>query len=410
MATRSSALGFGALLVIAGAVLWWGISQSQPPSAPPAVAPIQENRALLENESNTIEVVQKMGDGVVYVSTHTNPAPRGQVPEGFELFAPFFEMPAPREGTGSGFVIDANGYILTNNHVVDGADQITVKFHNDPKEYSAKVVGTARALDIALIKVQAPRERLKPMVLGDSDSVKVGQKAIAMGNPFGLEFTVTEGIVSAVRSNQGAVETLVPTVIQTDAAINPGNSGGPLINSRGEVIGINTSIASSSGQSSGVGFAIPINLAKQYLPDLKAGKNLSGSEVRRSLPLSPEVASRPRIGVEIADLAAYPASVRARYNLPSAGVMITGVQQGSPAARVGLKGASKTVVFSVPGGQEAELGIDGDIVLEADGQKIISARQLADIISSKKSGQAVNLKILRDGRQLSIRVVPQVLR
>lgn len=136
----------------------------------------------------------------------------------------------PQRGTGSGFVIDKEGYIFTNYHVVEGADRITVKFHNDPKEYQARLVGAAPPLDVALLKVDAPKERLVPLVLGDSDQIRVGQKAIAMGNPFGLEFTVTQGIVSAIRENPGAIgdeSGLVPQVIQTDAAINPGNSGGP---------------------------------------------------------------------------------------------------------------------------------------------------------------------------------------
>jgi len=400
-------------------VAWWNLSTGQPSAQtqglPQVQAPTQQtqafnqNQALLENERNTVDVVSRTGEGVVYVSVRS--APQGG--------ADFFGFQAqPQEGTGSGFVLDQTGLILTNNHVIQGADQITIKFHNDPKSYTAKVVGTAEALDIALIKVQAPREKLVPMKLADSDQVRVGQKAIAVGNPFGLEFTVTEGIVSAIRRNPGAVgdaNGLVPSVIQTDAAINPGNSGGPLLNSRGEVIGINTAIFSTSGsfggqpQSAGIGFSIPINLVKQYLPDLKAGKKLSANDIARS---------RPRLGVTLYPaLGSYPDNIRQQYRLPENGLMVQQVDKGGPAEKAGLKPATRTTPVADSFGRQmvdqagkpVVLGINGDVIQGADGVTINEINDLRGILLNKKPGEAVTLKVWREGKTLEIKVVAQII-
>jgi S1-C subfamily serine protease len=316
----------------------------------------------------------------------------------------------PQEGTGSGFVIDAEGFALTNFHVVQGAEIITVRFHNDPKSYPARIVGTAEPLDMALIKIQAPKDKLKPMPLGNSDAVRVGQKAVAMGNPFGLEFTVTEGIVSAIRKNPGAVGDeagSVPSVIQTDASINPGNSGGPLVNSRGEVIGINTAIYSnlkgfaSEGQSAGIGFAVPINLVKQYLPDLKAGKQISSTDIARS---------RPRLGISSYPLSAYPASLRERYRLPDTGVMIQTVERGSPAAKAGLRAPAKSVSVPTQSGSNADIGIDGDIILEVEGVAISDVGDMRATIHSLPPGKPLTLTVWRGGKTVQLKVTPQVIK
>ncbi len=414
MSMRNSVV-LGLLLMVGGGVLWFNLSKSQSPlptsSEPQVQAQAQsfdQSRAFLENERNTIEVVQRTGDGVVFVAVRATP----QASRDFGFFAPFLQ-PQPQEGSGSGFVLDQDGLILTNYHVIEGADQITVRFHNDPKSYPARVVGRAEPLDMALIRVQAPREKLKPMRLADSDQVRVGQKAIAMGNPFGLEFTVTEGIVSAIRRNpnDGSASgkgAFVPTVIQTDAAINPGNSGGPLLNSRGEVIGINTFIYSSAGafgaaQSAGIGFAIPINLAKQYLNDLKAGKDITAEEIVRS---------RPRLGVTLSALSMgeYPENIRRQNRLPDTGLMIQQVERGGPAERAGLRPATRTVQLQLRTGQVIELGVNGDILLEADGNPINNINDLRAVLLSKKPGEAVNLKVWREGQTREVRVVPQVIR
>ncbi len=413
MSMRSASILLGLLLVVGGGVAWFNLSKSQAPLEPTPTAQVQAqsfdpNRALLENERNTIEVVQRTGDGVVFVAVRS-----ASVSRDLGFFAPFFQ-PQPQEGTGSGFVIDQEGHILTNYHVIEGADQITVRFHNDPKSYPARVVGRAEPLDMALIRVQAPREKLKPMRLADSDQVRVGQKAIAMGNPFGLEFTVTEGIVSAIRRNPNdgsasGTGAFVPTVIQTDAAINPGNSGGPLLNSRGEVIGINTFIYSTTGvfggqaQSAGIGFAIPINLAKQYLADLKAGKEITAEEIIRS---------RPRLGITLSLLPMnqYPENIRRQNRLPETGLMIQQVERGSPAERAGLRPATRSVQLQLRSGQVVELGVNGDVLLEADGNPIANINDLRAVLLSKKPGEAVALKVWRDGQTREVRVVPQIIR
>ena len=399
-----SFVGFLVLSLMAGAVLWWGVSNGQAPSSQAAKA---ADEGLLEYERNTVEIVERYGDGVVYVSVVTRPQ-SVQLPPGFEFFAPFLQVP-PQRGTGSGFVIDKEGYIFTNYHVVEGADRITVKFHNDPKEYQARLVGAAPPLDVALLKVDAPKERLVPLVLGDSDQIRVGQKAIAMGNPFGLEFTVTQGIVSAIRENPGAIgdeSGLVPQVIQTDAAINAGNSGGPLLNSRGEVIGINTAILTPTGQFgaaqfAGVGFALPINLVKQYLPEMRAGKILTAEEIVRS---------RPRLGVSIIPLSFYPERLRQQYGLPDTGLMVQEVERNSPAQKAGLKPPTRFAYIQLPTGEALQVGVDGDVLLEADGVPLTSIAQLRQVLYAKKPGEAVTLKVWRQGRTLTLRVVPQVLR
>jgi len=358
-------------------------------------------RAWLENERNTIEIVQRVGPGVVYVGVRTE-AKRvsPQLPPGFEPFAPFFEpfVIPPQEGTGSGFVIDREGHILTNYHVVEGADEIEIRFKGDPKPYTAKLVGAVPPLDVALLKVDAPRNKLKPVPLGDSDQVVVGQKAIAIGNPFGLDFTVTEGIVSAVRKNPGVESSLVPYLIQTDAAINPGNSGGPLLDSSGKVIGINAAIITPSGQMgapqfAGIGFAIPINLAKEHLAAMKAGKVLSAEEV---------IKSRPRLGVTVLPVSAYPEAIRKRFKLPEYGLVIQEVEKGSPAEKAGLKGATEHIYVYTPNGDVLDFGVGGDVIVEADGVPIREINDLRAVLFKKRPGDTVTLKVVRDGKERTV--------
>jgi len=304
-------------------------------------------------------------------------------------------------GTGSGFFIDPEGHILTNYHVVQGASEVRVRLYGDPRRYPARVVGSVPALDLALLKVEAKPPAVLP--LGDSDRVLVGQKAIAIGNPFGLEFTVTTGVVSAIRQNPGAVDPLVPKLIQTDAPINPGNSGGPLLDSRGEVIGVNTAILSPSGQVgapqySGIGFAIPINLVKAWLPEMRTGKQVNEAEV---------LAKRPRIGVQVLPLSALPPQLLQQYGLPQEGLLVEKVEPGSPAARAGLKGASRFVTLAGPAGQAVQVGVDGDVLLEANGNPLVNPPDLANLIANLRPGQAVALKVWRQGKTLEVQVVPE---
>jgi serine protease Do len=400
-----SFVGFLALSALAGAVLWWGLSNGQ--GRAPAPAPAGD-QGLLEYERNTVEIVERYGDGVVFVSVVTQPQSLPAALRGLSSSLPSSRC-LPSRGTGSGFVIDKDGHILTNYHVVEGTSRITVKFHNDPKEYRARLVGAAPPLDVALLKVDAPKEKLVPLVLGDSDRIRVGQKAIAMGNPFGLEFTVTQGIVSAIRENPGAIgdeSGLVPQVIQTDAAINPGNSGGPLLNSRGEVIGINTAIFTPTGQFgaaqfAGVGFALPINLVKQYLPELKAGKTLTAEAIIRS---------RPRLGVSLIPLAIYPERLRQQHGLPDSGLMVQEVERNSPAQRAGLRPPSRFAYIQLPTGETLQVGVDGDVLLKADGVPLTSIAGLRRVLYAKKPGEAVSLEVFRQGRTFTVKVVPQVIR
>src|SRR6266571_207411 len=210
------------------------------------------NEPLDADEQNNISVYRKNIGSVVNVTSKV-------------VAFDFFYGLVPQEGQGSGFIIDRDGHVLTNYHVIEDARQVEVVLHNR-KKYRATVVGTDRSHDLAIIQIKAPD--LAPMVLGESRNLQVGQKVYAIGNPFGLSGTLTSGIVSSIRSVQEPDGMTIDDAIQTDAAINPGNSGGPLLNSHGEVIGINTMIASASGGNSGVGFAIPINAAKAVLNDL----------------------------------------------------------------------------------------------------------------------------------------------
>ncbi|MBO1437985.1 trypsin-like peptidase domain-containing protein [Meiothermus sp. CFH 77666] len=388
-----------AVAVLSGSALWFAFSHGQSSTAP---SPVPSSlQGLLSDERNTVEIAQTASEGVVYISVRSNPA--ASLPDNLQPFAPFLQ-PQPQQGTGSGFVLDKQGHILTNYHVVQGASQITVRFKDSPKSYTAKVLGTAQPLDLAVIQVQAPAELLKPLALGDSDQVQVGEKTIAIGNPFGLDYSVSTGIVSAVRRNPGAVDALVPTLIQTDAAINPGNSGGPLLNSRAQVIGINTAIISPSGQfgnaqNAGVGFAIPINLAKQYLKQLEQGKNISDREI---------LASRPRLGVSVVPLAAYNPQTLKANDLPEEGLMVQSVEKGSPAEKAGLKASTRFLQVQAPDGSVQQLGLNGDVIQEVNGTPIQDINDLRGVLEGA-AGQPVTLKIWREGQSLTVTATPQLL-
>src|SRR6478752_2015563 len=256
----------------------------------------------------------------------------------------FFYGLVPQEGQGSGFIIDKDGHVLTNYHVIADARQVEVTLHNR-KKYRATVVGTDRSHDLAVIQIKAPD--LSPMVLGDSKNLQVGQKVYAIGNPFGLAGTLTSGIVSSIRSVQEPNGINIDEAIQTDAAINPGNSGGPLLNSHGEVIGINTMIASSVGQNAGIGFAIPINTAKAVLNDL-----LTLGRVRRpalgvvTLPISPDIADQLGLAADY-------------------GLLIVRAVPGGAADRAGLRGGSERAYL---GNQPIMIG--GDLITAIDGQDV----------------------------------------
>jgi serine protease Do len=383
-------------------------TQAAPASKPSSTgigAGFDYGRARLEDERNNIDVAYANDSSVVFITTKIESTPTQTDPND-----PFGFMQQQQQqsqqGNGSGFVISDDGLILTNNHVVtlesDTVGKLSVRFHGDRRTYPAKLVGRAIAYDVALIKVDAPGKKFKAIPLGDSDTVKVGQKAIAMGNPFGLEFSVTSGIISATGRNFGSdSDNLAQNVIQTDAAVNPGNSGGPLLNSSAEVIGINTAILSpgtsmsGTGQFAGIAFAVPINLVKRVLPDLKAGKTLSRKEI---------MASRPRLGISGNDLGSFPPEVLQQFKLPASGVMIERVEAGSPAEAAGLRGATKYAET-----QQGSLAVNGDIILEVEGQTIESTSDLRGIVTTIPPGSEVNLKIKRGNETLEIKAKVAVI-
>jgi serine protease Do len=392
------------------------VAQTPPaisPANPALTAPRQGfdyGRARLENERNTIEVVESYDSSIGFITAKSMTARSDCDP--YDVRCQFLRQnQRAQQGTGSGFVIDNTGLMLTNNHVVtldsSNVGDLTVKFHNDPKNYTAKVVGRSPAYDVALIKVDAPGKTFTPVPLGDSDVLRVGQKAIAMGNPFGLEFSVTEGIISATGRDFQGSNNLATNVIQTDAAVNPGNSGGPLLNSSGEVIGINTAILSpgtqfsGTGQFAGIAFAVPINLVKSILDDLKAGKVLEGTTLS---------SSRPRLGVSLQSLEAYPNDLRQQYNLPASGLMITQVEPNSPAAKAGLRASSRSVnVGRDLSGQAIEAPINGDVILRINGQTVEAAEDMQRVVFNTKAGDTVTLTVVRNGREIEVKVQPQII-
>ena len=291
----------------------------------------------------------------------------------------FFYGLVPQEGQGSGFVIDKEGHILTNYHVIAEARQVEVTLH-DRKKYKATIVGTDKSHDLAIVQIKAPN--LQPMILGDSTNLQVGQKVYAIGNPFGLAGTLTRGIVSSIRSVQEPDGLVIDEAIQTDAAINPGNSGGPLLNWHGEVIGINTMIASSVGQSAGIGFAIPINTAKAVVNDLVTlGRVRRPALGVRTIPIDPEIASE--------------LSLAADY-----GLLIVQAVPGGSADRAGLRGGSERAYLgNIP------IMIGGDQIVAIDGEKIESQQVLAQIMNKHRAGDTVKVTIFRGRKQLEVPVV-----
>src|SRR5437016_7686776 len=272
----------------------------------------------------------------------------------------FFYGLVPQEGQGSGFVIDKEGHILTNYHVIADAQRVEVTMHNR-KKYRAKVVGTDRSHDLAIVQIDAPN--LTSAVLGDSRNLEVGQKVYAIGNPFGLSGTLTTGIVSSIRSVREPDGMTIDEAIQTDAAINPGNSGGPLMNSHGEVIGINTMIASSVGQSAGIGFAIPINTAKAVLNDLVTlGRVRRPALGVRTIPIDPELANEMGLAADY-------------------GLLIVQVIPGGAAERAGLRGGSERAMLgNIP------ITIGGDLIAAIDGQRVEDQQTLSQIMNNHRAG------------------------
>ena len=332
----------------------------------------QSLKAAVEVQNSIRAIVDDNMPGVVNISTEIEQAPRrGTQQDQYyeEFFRHFFGEQAPQQGRsqkslGSGFIVDEDGYVLSNYHVVKGATKITIILFGDDTEYPAELVGYDEGYDLALLKIQASK-KLPYVTIGDSDLVEPGEFAVAIGNPYGLNNTVTFGIVSAKgRSDVGA--SIYQRYIQTDVAINPGNSGGPLFNIYGEVIGINTLIYSTSGGNIGIGFATPINIAKSVITQLRE----TGRVTRGYLGLYPQDIDE---------------NLARGFNLKNnAGVFISEVIPDSPASRAGLK--------------------DGDVIIEIDGQKTDNSSDLYNIVSQVPVGKSIAVKYIRNGREKSTKV------
>ncbi|MBZ5696405.1 MAG: trypsin-like peptidase domain-containing protein [Acidobacteriia bacterium] len=293
----------------------------------------------------------------------------------------FFFNAVPVEGAGSGFVIDTDGHILTNYHVVEGAQTIEVTL-GDQTRYKAKYIGADTRNDIALIQIDPRGRKLTALPLGDSRNLLVGQRVLAIGNPFGFQSTLTTGVVSSLgRTVQTSENTFIDEAIQTDAAINRGNSGGPLLNSRGEVIGINSAIYAPTGTTAGIGFAIPINTARRVAEDLitqgRVRRATLGAEGRT---IWPGLADALNLGVD-------------------QGILIERVNSGGPAAQAGIRGGTRSVLAGLQ-----ELRIGGDVLIAIDGKAITSQMDLNLLLNRSKPGDTVTLTIVRDGKKMDVKV------
>jgi putative serine protease PepD len=293
----------------------------------------------------------------------------------------FFQNPVPVEGAGSGFVIDPRGYILTNYHVIEEAQTIEVVL-GDQSRYPAKVLGADQRNDVALVKIEPKGKPLVALTLGDSSNLLVGQKVLAIGNPFGFQSTLTTGVVGALgRTVQTSQTTFIDEAIQTDAAINRGNSGGPLINSHGEVIGINSAIYTPSGTTAGIGFAIPINTAKAIAHDL-----MTDGRVHRAF-----------LGVETLPVSGYLAEA---LDLPvQEGLLVETVTRGGPAAVGGIHGGDRIAQAGM-----RRIYIGGDVIVAIDGQKITSQFDTNVILNRKRPGDTVTVTVYRGGKKVDLPV------
>jgi S1-C subfamily serine protease len=337
-------------------------------SSPLELTEAQAAPAYDPEELNNIAVYKRVLPSVVNITSTT-------------LVFNFFYGAVPQHGQGSGFILDKAGHVLTNFHVVDGANRGIEVMLSNKRRYAAKVVGTDKVHDLALLQISAPN--LEPVTLANSSDLSVGQKVYAIGNPFGLSGTMTRGIISSIRTIGGSEGAPIEDAIQTDAAINPGNSGGPLLNSRGEVIGINTMIASNGAdQSSGIGFAIPINTAKAVLGDLtRYGRVKRPGLGIMSYAIGPDLASQMGLAVD-------------------AGVLVQKLIPGGAAERAGMRG----------GNQQAYVGntaimLGGDLIVAIDGQQVTDTQDINAIMDKHQAGDTVSVTFYRGRHQMTLRLI-----
>jgi S1-C subfamily serine protease len=371
---------FGAALV-GGAVVaafgWAAIAagwiESEGDSTTTVAAPLAAPVAVKdsdEDENIVNQIYRRDGQGVAFIEAEGVGGEAGEV-------GPFGEPEPEEEGggtaTGSGFLIDTEGHVVTNSHVVEGAERVEVTLGSSDESYGAEIVGTDPATDVALLKVDAPVDQMHPLALGDSSEVQVGDPVVAIGNPFGLDRTVTSGIISALqRQIQAPNGFSISHVIQTDAAINPGNSGGPLIDTTGEVVGINAQIQTRTGGNVGIGFAIPINTARDVVDQLKADGEVEHAYLGiNGGSITPDLAKA--------------------LNLPvDEGVLVQEVVPGGPAEDAGLKGGDTSATID---GAEFELG--GDIIVEVEGKPINGMDEVIDLVNEAKPGDKLELTVRR---------------
>ena len=348
------------------------LRQAQPPSERKNVrnvsnaALIAAEKELLPDERNTVDIFREVAPSVVFITStarQTNWFSREAT-----------EVP---QGSGSGFIWDSDGAVVTNYHVIASGGNLSVTL-SDGSNYKASVVGAEPNKDIAVLRITAPKSKLKAVSIGSSDRLIVGQKVLAIGNPFGLDQTLTVGIVSALgRQIRSPSERTISDVIQTDAAINPGNSGGPLLDSTGRLIGVNTAIISPSGAYAGIGFAVPVNTVKTIVPQLiQHGKII-----------------RPGLGVTIV-----PDNIAQRLEVK--GVIIGEVTDGTEAARAGLQGIQQN--------DDGDL-ILGDIITGIDDKKVENIDDLAEALESHKIGDVVTVKVVRNGKERTTKVKLQAI-
>jgi S1-C subfamily serine protease len=361
-------------LIIGLGAYWSGSRYGR--QIPPAVDSVRATGATAVSDATGLDATESEN---VRIYREAAPAVANIVTRTVEY--DFFFNPVPVEGAGSGFVIDNDGHILTNYHVVQGAQTIEVTL-GDQSRYKAKYIGADTSNDIALIQIDMKGRKLTPLPLGDSRTLQVGQRVLAIGNPFGFQSTLTTGVVSSLgRTVQTDENTLIDEAIQTDAAINRGNSGGPLMNSRGEVIGINSAIYSPSGTAAGIGFAIPINTARRVAEDLIT----KGHVTRASLGLEGR--------------ALWPGLAEA-LNLPvQQGLLIERAIPGGPAAQAGIHGGTRSVLAGM-----RELRIGGDVLVAIDGKPITSQSELNVWLNRSKPGQTVTVTVIRDGKKIDVPV------
>src|SRR5467141_858629 len=368
-----------ACAIIIGAAYWAGARWGQ--RQPVGVAAVQRgakdvsaaniaarDAALTDEEAINVRVYRQVSPAVANILTKATEYD-------------FFMDPVPVEGAGSGFVIDDKGYILTNFHVVQEAQSIEVVL-GDQSKYAAKYIGADPRNDVALIKIEPKGKPLTALTLGDSSSLQVGQKVLAIGNPFGFQSTLTTGVVSALgRTVQTSQTTFIDEAIQTDAAINRGNSGGPLINSHGEVIGINSAIYTPSGTTAGIGFAIPVNTAKNIANDL-----MTDGRVHRAF-----------LGVETLPIGGW---LSEALDLPvKEGLLVERATKGGPAAAAGIQGDNRIAEAGM-----RKIYVGGDVIVAIDGHKVASQLDVNLVLNHKRPGDNVTVTLYRGGKKMDVPV------